>query len=155
MAWTHAQLAKKFGVSPATIGYWKSQGCPVKGSIEQIAAWREEFNARDPRKQGPTADAQIAQLKRFLLIAETKKAQEAGKLAELKRLRMEGELVPIEEAKKLIAALTSQARTRALNLVKTHAAKFVGLKSQVAAERALDELIRQVVAAMSSAAEGK
>lgn len=153
MAFTHAQLAKRFGVSAATISYWKSKGCPVRSTFAAIDAWRQDFEATNPRKQGPAADPQIARLKKALLAAELSDRLAAGEIKKLKQAAMERSLVPIAEAKELIGNIVDQARTRAMNLPKTHAKKFVGLADVAAAEAAIESLVRDLAAVFQSAVE--
>jgi phage terminase Nu1 subunit (DNA packaging protein) len=149
MPLTHDQIAKRFNVSASTVSYWKSKGCPVRGTVAQIDKWRKEFEATNPRKSGPTSDPQLAQIKKALLAQQLAETRSKAAISELKRQRMEGSLVPIQEAKALIGKIVDRARTAALNLPKTHAKKFVGLKDERAAQKQIDALVRDVLAVLA------
>jgi len=49
---TFAEIAKHFGVAPATVAYWAGQGAPiVKGKnndLGKIAAWRKAWDSKRP-----------------------------------------------------------------------------------------------------------
>lgn len=151
MAWTYHQLAKKFDVAESTIGHWKKQGCPVRGTVEQIRKWLETYEANNPRKQAAVSDPQLAAAKKARALADAKRASEDAKIAELKRMAMERSLVPIAQARALVEVLAERARSRALNVGKSWARKFVGLKDAKAAELKLEELVREIVKALQEA----
>jgi transcriptional regulator with XRE-family HTH domain len=151
MAFTHAQLAKKLGVSESTIAYWKRNGCPTDGTLAQIQRWREEWDAKDPRKLGPSTDPDLANLRKSSILEDVLERRERRQVAALKRQQLEGSLVPIDAAKRLVVKLGERAQAKALALPKARAKAFVGVAGAAEAERLLDAFVRDVLAALAGA----
>jgi phage terminase Nu1 subunit (DNA packaging protein) len=152
MAFTHAKLAKLLDVSESTISFWKRKGCPVRGTLDQVKKWREEFDATNVRKQGPSIDPLLRRASRAEAVARAQERTESAKIRKIDRLAKERALVPIEEVRKLISKISERSRALALAIPKNRAKDFLGIATTLDAERKLDQLVRDVLAAIAEAA---
>lgn len=93
-----AQLAKHFGVSNRTIGYWQESGMPHGQGVydlDTVAAWLKQTGIQQASAD-PGAKAQLLAVQ--------------VKIAELKLARLGGELVEIEVARRLFVRHIHEAK---------------------------------------------
>ena len=147
---SESMAAEHFGVSQTTIKRWKTKGWAVlfnDGSINVEMTGRSVEEARDPRgskklrlTQDPPVPSHTPSStgpldEDDLLTARTRKERALADKAELEVQQRRGDLVPIDEARKVYTSVVTAARVALEAVPARIAPQVLGLSSQVEIRR--------------------
>lgn len=146
---TFAEIAKHFGVSPATVGYWAMQGAPiVKGKandLGKIAAWRKAWDAKKPGAGLTENDRRLLKLGK---LAKARRAIARAKMDELSVKAKEGDVIPLDLAVATAVENVTRAKQHLLTLPFL-APKLHGMKTALEIEEELRTEIEYVLEILS------
>lgn len=142
---TEQECADLIEVSPQEMRRLRAEGCPhqmrsgrVLYRLPQVMAWREERAVK-------ALDADESKERARKMRADADRSEMAA-------AKLRGELAPVAEMDAAVERLATAVRNEANGLRSRFALTIIGLQTPVEAAAALDEMAKQILGALASAA---